>query len=66
MVFHGQPLEPLTLAAAPEEARLHTAGKTEAVQVARELAREQGAILVIHRTDGSVQSTYHYEAYAEA
>ncbi|MFT5583147.1 MAG: hypothetical protein ACI9VR_000725 [Cognaticolwellia sp.] len=34
--------------------------KVEAVDLAREAARTLGAVLVIHRSDGSVQSTYHY------
>lgn len=34
--------------------------KAEAVDLARDSARTLGAVLVIHRSDGSVQSTYHY------
>lgn len=34
--------------------------KAEAVDLARDAARTLGAVLVIHRSDGSVQSTYHY------
>ena len=34
--------------------------KSEAVDLARDAARSLGAVLVIHRSDGSVQSTYHY------
>ncbi len=39
--------------------------KSEAVDLARDAARTLGAVLVIHRSDGSVQSTYHYPGEAQ-
>jgi hypothetical protein len=38
--------------------------KRTAVDMARRRARDAGGTLVVHRLDGSVQSTYHYGAPA--